>query len=86
MLQPLIAIMSFATLFLLVMYGQWWFVIPLVFWLSIRYGAIFLMPCAFLLDGYYGQFNTLPVLFIASIAWYVFFDWLSPRLLLYHAE
>lgn len=55
------------------------FVIVVVF--SLKFRSALLIPLAIFLDGYYGAFYTLPVLSTMSIVWFVFIEYLKPKLL-----
>lgn len=47
-----------------------------------RCGAGFLVPLAFLIDGYFGAFYHIPVISIASCVWFFISELIRPRLLL----
>ncbi len=42
--------------------------------------AVWLIPLAFLIDGYFGAFFIVPVFSIFSVVWYVASEFLKPRL------
>jgi hypothetical protein len=41
--------------------------------------AVWLIPLAFLVDGYFNAFYTVPAFSIASIIWFGFSEFLKPR-------
>ena len=53
---------------------------------SLRYGSITLIPLAILIDGYFGNFFTIPALSIGSILWFVVVDFLRPRFINFQAN
>ena len=55
-------------------------VVVLVF--TFRCGALWLLPLAFLLDGYFGTFSAVPLISISACAWYVISEFVRPQLLL----
>lgn len=52
------------------------FVLVYSFW----YNAITLIPLAILVDGYFGNFYTVPVLSMMVVVWYVIVEFLRPKL------
>lgn len=60
---------------------HWWFLaVPLLFWISMRYGAGGIVMLAFLADGYFGNYYSWPVLSMLSLVWYVIAIYIRPRL------
>lgn len=59
-----------------------WFVVavPLAIWFSFRVSAVWLIPAAFLIDGYFAAFYTVPVLTVVSIIWFLLSELIRPRL------
>ena len=53
-----------------------------VLFFTFRCGAIWLLPLAFLLDGYFGAFSAVPLITIAACVWYVISEFVRPQLLL----
>lgn len=47
---------------------------------SFKNGALAFIPLAIVIDGYFGNFYTLPWLSFLSIVWYLFVDFLRPRI------
>jgi hypothetical protein len=45
---------------------------------SFWYKAATLIPLAFLIDGYFGNFHTIPYISIISIFWYVIIEYAYP--------
>lgn len=56
--------------------------VPLAIWFSFRCGAVWLLPVAFLVDGYFGAFYTLPMFSIITVVWFFIVEVIKPRLLL----
>lgn len=64
----------------------WFFVaIPLLIWFSFNSSVAWFLPTAILIDGYFGAFESLPLLTIVTIVWFVFSELLRPRLV-WHNE
>lgn len=61
---------------------QNWFILTVVgvALFTVRYNSAALIPIAVLIDGYFGAFENVPLLTIASIAWFVAIEYLRPRL------
>lgn len=59
-----------------------WFVaaVPLAIWFSFRVSAIWLIPAAFLVDGYFAAFDSFPVLTIVTIVWFIGTEVVRPKL------
>ncbi len=72
------------TLFLLsaLSFLQGWYMVAalLVVIFSLRVSAVYLIPLAIILDGYYGNFYSLPLLSLGSVWWYLSIEFLKPRL------
>ena len=49
---------------------------------TFRCGAVWLLPLAFAIDGYFGAFYAIPYITIAACAWYVVSEFIRPQLLL----
>lgn len=61
---------------------HWWLIwIPLLAYISFFRAAWFVVPVAFVLDGYYGNFYAIPWLTISAVAWHLFVVFMRPRLL-----
>ncbi len=50
-------------------------------WFTFRVGALWLIPLAFLLDGYFGAFSDIPYISIIACVWYVISEYIRPRLI-----
>lgn len=57
--------------------------IPLGVWYMFRFTGYELIILAVLVDGYFGAFNTLPIISILTIALVFLVDLLKPSLLMY---
>lgn len=53
------------------------FVLVMVF--SYLYGASMLIPLAFLIDGYFGNFASWPYLSVFSVFWYLLVEYIRPK-------
>lgn len=49
---------------------------------SYRAGAIWLLPLAFAVDGYFGAFYELPLFSMFAAGWYVLIEFIRPQLML----
>ena len=50
-------------------------------WFTFRIGAVWLLPLAFLLDGYFGAFADIPYISLITCVWYVISEYIRPRLI-----
>jgi hypothetical protein len=57
--------------------------IPLGVWYMFRFTGYELIVVAVLVDGYFGAFNTLPIISISTITLVFLIDLLKPSLLMY---
>ena len=53
----------------------------LALWFTARVGAVWLLPLAFLLDGYFGAFAEIPYITLVACIWYVISEYIRPRLI-----
>lgn len=49
---------------------------------SYRAGAVWLLPLAFAIDGYFGAFHALPLFSMFAAGWYVLTEFIRPQLML----
>ena len=56
----------------------------LVLWFTMRCGAVWLLPLAFMIDGYFGAFEHIPVITFYACAWYALSSFVRPRLLVHY--
>ena len=56
------------------------FLLVVVF--TFRAGAVWLIPLAIFIDGYFGAFYSVPVVTIIAILWYVISEFVRPQLLM----
>tara|TARA_B100000508_G_scaffold72156_1_gene56216 strand:- start:5370 stop:5624 length:255 start_codon:yes stop_codon:yes gene_type:complete len=61
------------------MQGWWLFTLVAVTLFSFRYGALVIIPTAIVLDGYYGFYYTFPILSVAAVDWFIFVEFLRPK-------
>lgn len=45
---------------------------------SVYFGALGLIPLAFLIDAYFGAFGEIPVFSLIAILWYAVFEFMRP--------
>jgi hypothetical protein len=71
----------FLLLILVSILQNWLFLTTvLVIFYSIRCGAVSLIPLAFLLDGYFGNFYTIPFISLSAVVWYVLVSYMRPKI------
>jgi hypothetical protein len=46
---------------------------------SLNYGALALIPLAIVIDGYFGNFNTIPWLSFTALPWYLLTLYIRPK-------
>lgn len=46
---------------------------------SVQFGGVLLIPLAFLIDGYFGNFTGIPYLSIISIFWFLLVEYVRPK-------
>lgn len=51
----------------------------LIFLFSARFGTVALIPLAVMVDGYFGNYYSVPFLSFSSVAWFILFELLRPR-------
>jgi hypothetical protein len=56
--------------------------VVLVFIFTYRVGAVWLIPLAFCLDGYFGAFYDVPYITLVSLIWYGVSEFIRPRLIM----
>lgn len=52
----------------------------LLVWFSLRHGAVLFIPLAIMIDGYFGNFYSLPLLSFISVWWYLVVSYVNPKL------
>lgn len=65
---------------LLVIQNQLLLAFLLVLLFTYYRSAAWLIPLGFLIDGYFNAFYTFPMFSVATILWYIFSEFLKPRL------
>lgn len=58
----------------------------LVLLFTFRVGAIWLLPLAVAIDGYFGAFYSVPVITIVTICWYGISEFVRPQLLMQYKK
>lgn len=61
----------------------WWLALPTLAWYAFKYTTYELLLIAILIDGYTGQFNSLPVYSLATLAGVLVVEWIRPKILSY---
>jgi hypothetical protein len=56
------------------------------FWFSMRVNAVFLIPLAIVVDGYFGAFADIPYISFVATVWYLLSEYIKPKLLLYRKQ
>lgn len=79
-----------SVLFLLLLFSfmQNWtvaFVLTLLLF-SVRFSTIVLLPTAFFLDGYYGNYQVFPYLTGLALVWYLFTEFVRPKVTTMYAN
>ncbi len=46
---------------------------------SLKYSSVMLIPLAILIDGYFGNFHSLPYLSLLSVWWYLVAEYFRPK-------
>jgi hypothetical protein len=54
--------------------------VPIAIWFTTRANALWLLPMAILIDGYFGAFYDLPLLSLVVGMWCVVAEMMKPRL------
>jgi hypothetical protein len=80
-MKILIGILLYTAIVIAILQNWLWLggLFTLVF--SLRYGAVTLIPLAILIDGYFGNFYGWPYLSLIAIVWYIFIEYIRPRIL-----
>lgn len=77
-----INIILFILIALFVVHNYLLFALILTALFSYRAGAIWLLPLAFAIDGYFGAFHELPLFSMFATGWYVLTEFIRPQLML----
>lgn len=76
-----LALVLYFFIALMVIENQLIVAVLLVLWFTFRVSAVWLLPLAFLLDGYFGAFAEIPYLSLVACIWYVISEYIRPRLI-----
>lgn len=74
-----LAIFFYILIPILVVINWLWLAALAALYLSIRYNTMYLIPSAILLDGYFGNFYSVPLLSIMVILWFGLVEFLRPK-------
>jgi hypothetical protein len=77
----LLNIVLYFSIALMVVENQIFIAALLAAWFTFRVGAVWLLPLAFLLDGYFGAFFDTPYISLITGIWYVASEYIRPRLI-----
>ena len=74
---------SAITLYILIIFfflQNWlWLAGALTILFSFRFGAVTLIPLAILIDGYFGQYHSVPYLSLGIVWWFIVVEYLRPK-------
>jgi hypothetical protein len=62
------------------MQSYFYVAIALILLFTVRASAIWIIPLAFLIDGFYGAFYSFPYITVAVVLWYIVSEFLKPRI------
>lgn len=82
----LTAIILYFIIALLVTQNHLWVAAFAVGVFTFRVGAVWLIPLAMCIDGYFGAFYTMPYFSIGASFWYVASEFIKPRLILQYEK
>ena len=85
-MRNVVSFMLYVSIIVSLTCGLFLLAVPLIIWFSFRVSAVWLLPVAILLDGYFGAFYEMTVISIAILIWYVFSELLRPQLLWQNEE
>ncbi|MEK7638781.1 MAG: hypothetical protein AAB388_01330 [Patescibacteria group bacterium] len=74
-----LAISVYVGIMIAVLHGAWLVAALGGLFFSFRYGALALVPLAFLLDGYMGAFHGIPMMSIGATLWYALCELIRVR-------
>lgn len=79
----MLRILLFILITFLIITPLYWLVIPIALWYMFKFTGYELILVAILTDGYFGAFNSVPILSIITICAVFLVDLLKPSLLMY---
>lgn len=82
----LITFILYFTIALLVMHNHLLLAAFATIMFTFRIGAIWLIPLAICIDGYFGAFYTMPFFSIGALLWYAVSEFIKPRLILQYEK
>lgn len=82
----LITIFLYFAIALLVTQNHLWLAAGATALFTFRIGAVWLIPLAIFIDGYFGAFYTTPIFSIAASLWYVASEFIKPQLILQYEK
>lgn len=82
-IRPLVSILL---LLFFVLHGWFLAAVPVVVYFTYYYSALWLVPVAILIDGYFGAFTSFPKLTFYAALWFVFSELIKPRLVWHNTK
>lgn len=80
-MNKLINVVLYISITIAVLQNVFVVAVPLTIWFTFRAGAVWLIPLAFLIDGYFGAFYAIPIFSITICVWFSISEVIRPRLL-----
>lgn len=85
-MKTLVNFILFLLIALMVTQNHFFIGFALVLLFTFRVGAVWLIPLAVFIDGYFGAFHTVPVITMVTIAWYAVSEFVRPQLLVQYKK
>lgn len=79
-MRILTAMMLYFMIAIALLHGAVWLGGIGIVWFSVRYGAGWLLPLAFCVDGYFGYFYHVPYISLGAIWWYAVVVYIRPKI------
>ncbi len=79
----MLRLVTFVLIAILIITPLYWLVLPIALWYMFRYTGYELIVLAILVDGYFGAFDSLPLISFITIILVFLIDLLKPSLLMY---
>lgn len=81
-MKTIIDIFLYFLIALAIIQNQLLLAVALVALFTFRVGAVWLIPLAFCLDGYFGAFSQVPLITIYAMIWYGLSELLRPQIMI----
>lgn len=79
-MKKLFAVLCYVGAIVTFLQGWVLFAVFFIVLFTMQYSAAFFLPLAFLSDGYFGNFYTIPYATLCVLGWYVLSELIRPRL------